>query len=257
MPAPGSRSAPGSPRPFGTLVAAVSVGIVDGEPRLDLAYPRTSDAGVDANVVMREPDRVRGSAGHRRAREPSHAASSTCCSTSPSAASPSSSGSSGRRSAGEAARRHPERRQAARSAPAPRHVRARGRLSRESASRGGRGRRSSWATLSRRTPAGRPSTSRSRLPTLADDCGLEVLRARRSPGVRSSVVRRSGTEAEVDEANNASCCAGWLALPEARRRARYRCVLVFLSSAVAVPPVLEGAAPAGSSRSRRDRRIRL
>jgi ribonuclease PH len=33
-------------------VAAVSVGIVDGEPRLDLEYTEDRDASVDANVVM-------------------------------------------------------------------------------------------------------------------------------------------------------------------------------------------------------------
>jgi ribonuclease PH len=43
--------------PFATLVAAVSVGIVDGEPRLDLTYAEDRDADVDANVVMVEPDR--------------------------------------------------------------------------------------------------------------------------------------------------------------------------------------------------------
>src|SRR5512143_1841362 len=32
--------------PFGQLVAAVSVGIIDGEPRLDLAYLEDKDAGV-------------------------------------------------------------------------------------------------------------------------------------------------------------------------------------------------------------------
>jgi ribonuclease PH len=40
---------------FGGLVAAVSVGIVDGEVRLDLNYAEDRDAQVDANVVMREP----------------------------------------------------------------------------------------------------------------------------------------------------------------------------------------------------------
>ncbi len=42
--------------PFGRLVAAVSVGIVEGEPRLDLAYLEDRDAGVDANIVQREPN---------------------------------------------------------------------------------------------------------------------------------------------------------------------------------------------------------
>ena len=45
----------GIPSPFGRLVSAVSVGIVEGELRLDLAYLEDRDAGVDANVVMLEP----------------------------------------------------------------------------------------------------------------------------------------------------------------------------------------------------------
>jgi ribonuclease PH len=45
----------GQPSPFGRLVSAVSVGIVDGEERLDLAYAEDKDAGVDANFVMIEP----------------------------------------------------------------------------------------------------------------------------------------------------------------------------------------------------------
>jgi ribonuclease PH len=43
--------------PFGGLVAAVSVGLVAGEPVLDLSYAEDRTAGVDANIVMREPDR--------------------------------------------------------------------------------------------------------------------------------------------------------------------------------------------------------
>jgi ribonuclease PH len=43
--------------PLGTLVAAVSVGIVDGGPCLDLSYAEDKTADVDANVVMLEPDR--------------------------------------------------------------------------------------------------------------------------------------------------------------------------------------------------------
>ena len=45
------------PNPFGSLVAAVSVGIVDGEPRLDLNYAEDRVASVDANVVVAAPDR--------------------------------------------------------------------------------------------------------------------------------------------------------------------------------------------------------
>jgi ribonuclease PH len=45
----------GVPSPFGRLVSAVSVGIVERELRLDLAYLEDRDAGVDANLVMLEP----------------------------------------------------------------------------------------------------------------------------------------------------------------------------------------------------------
>jgi len=44
----------GQPSPFGRWVAAVSVGKVAGEHRLDLAYLEDRDAEVDANVVMLE-----------------------------------------------------------------------------------------------------------------------------------------------------------------------------------------------------------
>ena len=58
----------GVPSRFTTLVAAVSVGLVDGEPRLDLSYAEDKVAQVDANVVVAEPDRyveVQGTAEGR------------------------------------------------------------------------------------------------------------------------------------------------------------------------------------------------
>jgi ribonuclease PH len=45
----------GTPSPFGQLIAAVSVGISEGDVMLDLAYVEDKDARVDANVVMRAP----------------------------------------------------------------------------------------------------------------------------------------------------------------------------------------------------------
>jgi ribonuclease PH len=57
----------GVPSPFGQLVAAVSVGVVEREERLDLAYLEDRDAHVDANVVMLEPARfveVQGTGEH-------------------------------------------------------------------------------------------------------------------------------------------------------------------------------------------------
>jgi ribonuclease PH len=53
--------------PVHQRVAAVSVGIVDGEPRLDLDYDEDVRAGVDMNVVMSEDGRiveVQGTAEH-------------------------------------------------------------------------------------------------------------------------------------------------------------------------------------------------
>ena len=43
--------------------------------------------------------------------------------------------------------------------------------------------------------------------------------------------RRTGSGAEVDAANNAELLRRLLGAPEARRRARYRCVLVYLPRA--------------------------
>ncbi len=57
----------GQPSAFGKLVAAVSVGIIEGEPRLDLMYLEDKDAAVDANLVMLEPDQfveVQGTGEH-------------------------------------------------------------------------------------------------------------------------------------------------------------------------------------------------
>jgi len=81
----------------------------------------------------------------------------------------------------------------------------------------------------------------SSLPTLADDSGLEVFALGGAPGVRSKRwAGASGTPAEVDAANNAELLRRLAGLPEAQRVARYRCVLVFLRSAGAVPLVCYG-----------------
>ena len=79
------------------------------------------------------------------------------------------------------------------------------------------------------------------LPTVADDSGLEVFALGGAPGVRS---RRwagaTGSGPEVDAANNAELLRRLHGAPEARRRARYRCVLVFLRHPGAVPELFEG-----------------
>jgi len=82
---------------------------------------------------------------------------------------------------------------------------------------------------------------KSGLPTVADDSGLEVFSLGGQPGVRSKRwAGASGTAAQVDAANNAELLRRLAGAPEARRRARYRCVLVLLRSPAAVPEVFEG-----------------
>ena len=46
------KGAPASEYPLNGSLAAISVGIVDGQPSLDLDYIRDSQADVDMNVVM-------------------------------------------------------------------------------------------------------------------------------------------------------------------------------------------------------------
>jgi XTP/dITP diphosphohydrolase len=80
------------------------------------------------------------------------------------------------------------------------------------------------------------------LPTVADDSGLEVFALGGAPGVRSRRwARATGTNADIDAANNAELLRRLRGAPEARRRARYRCVLVLLRDAGAVPEVFEGS----------------
>jgi XTP/dITP diphosphohydrolase len=80
------------------------------------------------------------------------------------------------------------------------------------------------------------------LPTVADDSGLEVLSLGGAPGVRS---RRwagaTGTDAQVDTANNAELVRRLAGAADPRRGARYRCVLVYLANPGMVPVILEGA----------------
>jgi XTP/dITP diphosphohydrolase len=81
----------------------------------------------------------------------------------------------------------------------------------------------------------------SSLPTLADDSGLEVMALGGAPGVRSKRwAGVSGSPTEVDAGNNAELLRQLTGLPDAQRVARYRCVLVFLRQAGAVPIVSYG-----------------
>ena len=83
---------------------------------------------------------------------------------------------------------------------------------------------------------------RSGLPTVADDSGLEVFALGGEPGVRSRRwANAAGKDAEVDAANNAYLLRRLQGAPEPKRRARYRCVLVYVPKVGAVPQVFDGS----------------
>ena len=73
-------------------VAAVSVGVIDGEPRLDLAYEEDVRGRHRHERRVHRRRRLRRGAGHRGGRGVRPARRSTRCSTSPSPAAPSSPG---------------------------------------------------------------------------------------------------------------------------------------------------------------------
>lgn len=81
------------------------------------------------------------------------------------------------------------------------------------------------------------------LPTVADDSGLEVISLGGEPGVRSKRWAGSaGTEGQVSAANNAYLLQRLRGAPEAKRRARYRCVLVLYRTPKSFPETFEGFA---------------
>jgi len=81
------------------------------------------------------------------------------------------------------------------------------------------------------------------LPTVADDSGLEIFSLGGEPGVRSRRwAQASGTPAVIDAANNAFLVRRLAGATEARRRARYRCVLVLYRTPIAIPETFEGVA---------------
>jgi len=80
------------------------------------------------------------------------------------------------------------------------------------------------------------------LPTVADDSGLEVLSLGGAPGVRSKRwAGATGSAESVDAANNTELLRRLQGAPEARRKARYRCVLALVRWVNTVPEFFEGA----------------
>lgn len=81
----------------------------------------------------------------------------------------------------------------------------------------------------------RHATQVTGLPALADDSGLEVDALGGAPGIRSA--RYAGPQAD-DAANNAKLLAALAGVPDPRRTARYRCVLVWLDGPNDESPVV-------------------
>ncbi|MEX0690319.1 MAG: non-canonical purine NTP pyrophosphatase [Gemmatimonadales bacterium] len=81
---------------------------------------------------------------------------------------------------------------------------------------------------------------RSPLPTLADDSGLEVFALGGAPGVHSRHFAVATAGRTQEQANNDELTRRLAGAPEARRRARYRCVLVYLERPSGVPHVFTG-----------------
>ncbi|MDH3497945.1 MAG: non-canonical purine NTP pyrophosphatase [Gemmatimonadota bacterium] len=81
-----------------------------------------------------------------------------------------------------------------------------------------------------------------RFPTVAEDSGIEVFALGGKPGVRSKRFAFPPREdlREQDEANNRELLVRLVGAPPERRRARYRCALVFLERHDARPWVFEG-----------------
>lgn len=80
----------------------------------------------------------------------------------------------------------------------------------------------------------------SSMPTFADDSGLEVFSLGGAPGVHSKRwAGGTGSDAEIDAANNAELMRRLAGAPESRRLARYRAVLFYLPSYGAVPTICQ------------------
>jgi XTP/dITP diphosphohydrolase len=85
----------------------------------------------------------------------------------------------------------------------------------------------------------RHAAALSGLPAIADDSGLEVDALGGRPGLHSA--RYAGPDAD-DRANNERLLGELAGIPDGRRRARYRCAMVFIRRASDPAPVIAQAA---------------
>lgn len=79
---------------------------------------------------------------------------------------------------------------------------------------------------------------KSRLPTVADDSGIEVFSLGGLPGVRSK--RFAVPSKHQGRANNEELLRRLAGAPRERRKARYRCCLSYLTTPDALPKTFEG-----------------
>ena len=82
---------------------------------------------------------------------------------------------------------------------------------------------------------------RSRLPTVAEDSGIEVLSLGGAPGVRPRRFAMLQPGQDEAEANNRELLRRLAGAPPDRRGARYRSVAVFIKKLDALPQVFEGS----------------
>jgi XTP/dITP diphosphohydrolase len=80
-----------------------------------------------------------------------------------------------------------------------------------------------------------------RVPTLAEDSGIEVFSLGGAPGVHSRrFALPTDDPRDQDEANNRELLRRLAGASPDRRRARYRCVIVFLEKHDGLPRIFEG-----------------